>query len=236
MIRGSTCALLSALVLLSVGGCASPPRFAQDGNAAGKFQSWQDLRYANLVRQGTDYTCGAAALAILAKYYYGRDIPEPKITETIKNRYSDQEEWKKREALGLTLLDLKSGIEDLGFKAQGVKLTMEALEELRGPILVHLDKGDMRHFAVLRGIDADRVYLADPIAGNVRVPKFRFAEEWTGNALLVWIPGQALPAEYPLQVASKDGGLEDWSARRSLYTRAMSTVPWPPQLFKGSSR
>jgi ABC-type bacteriocin/lantibiotic exporter with double-glycine peptidase domain len=98
---------------------------------------------------------------------------------------------------------------------------------LRGPVIVHLDKGSMRHFSVLRGFDGDRVYLADPIGGNIRMPKFRFAEQWTGNALLVWIPELSLPADYPLQISAKDAGLENWSARRTLYKDPLPTVPWP---------
>jgi uncharacterized protein len=226
MIRRCSSVLMSMLLLLSVAACNTPPHLAQSGNTSKNFQSWQDLRFANVVKQGTDYTCGAAALAILAKYYYGHDVPEATITETIKARYSE-EKWAEREAMGLTLLDLKSGIEELGFKAQGVKLTMENLSDLRGPVIVHLDKGSMRHFSVLRGFDGDRVYLADPIGGNIRMPKYRFEQQWTGNALLVWTSGQSLPPVYPLQVSAKDTGLENWSARRALYKEPLATVPWP---------
>jgi predicted double-glycine peptidase len=223
--RSTIRALLAACALMSVGACAAPrwADEAQSSTSAHKFQSWQDLRYANVVRQGTDFTCGAAALATLARHFYGRSIEEAQITDVIKRHYTP-EAWGEREAMGLSLLDLQQGIENFGFKAQGMKLGMDDLDNLQGPILVHLDKGEMRHFAVLRGVDAERVYLADPIGGNVRMPRFRFQQQWTGNALLVWLPDQALPQDSGLKVAAKDAGLEEWSSRRMLYAEAPPTV------------
>ena len=34
------------------------------------------------------------------------------------------------------------------------------------------------HFAVLRGVQDDRVYLADPSRGNVRMPAYAFLDMW----------------------------------------------------------
>ena len=35
-----------------------------------------------------------------------------------------------------------------------------------------------KHFAVLKGVRGDRVYLADPSRGNIRMPAYRFLEAW----------------------------------------------------------
>lgn len=207
--------LPALLLLLAATACAAPPRTEP-------FQTWQDRRFANVVRQETDFTCGAAALAILSQYYFGRPIAEADFTGAIKTRYSAAD-WTQREGEGLSLADLKAGAEHFGLKAQGVKLTLDALPNLRGPVIVHLDKSDFKHFAVLRGFDGERVHLADPIGGNVRMPLFRFARQWTGYALLVWTPDQPLPTDYALQLAEKDTRTaEAFSAGKSL------ALAWPP--------
>ena len=39
-----------------------------------------------------------------------------------------------------------------------------------------------RHFAVFKGVRGDRVYLADPSLGNVRMPLYRFLDMWANEA------------------------------------------------------
>src|SRR3546814_18247994 len=39
-------------------------------------KSWKDLKFTNLVRQQTDFSCGAAALATIFHYAYGRATTE----------------------------------------------------------------------------------------------------------------------------------------------------------------
>jgi predicted double-glycine peptidase len=217
------------MMMLALAGCAAPPRLAGDFREPDKFRTWQELQFANVVRQQTDFTCGAAALSILSKYFIGHDIEESEIAEAIKASYSE-EEWERREGNGLTLLDIKQAAEKFGLRAEGMKLTMDAMLKLRGPVIVHLDKGELMHFSVLRGTSGDRVYLADPITGNMRMPMFRFAEQWTGYALMVWDPDHPLLTDYPLQLSMKDSGTEVLGARRSLYITpypANNVVPPP---------
>ncbi|MFO1127918.1 MAG: C39 family peptidase [Rhodospirillales bacterium] len=181
------------------------------------FRSWQDLHYAGIVRQQTDFTCGAASLSTLSEYYLGRSVAEAQFTKTMRQRYS-KEAWREKEKDGLSLLDMKLAAEDLGFAAEGVKMTMDDLGDLQGPIILHLDKGYVQHFTVLRGIRGDRAYLSDPILGNVRMPLFRLADQWTGYALAVWIDGEALPVDHRLLINAADLTHENAAARRFLYT------------------
>lgn len=208
--------LILPLLLMAVAGCGGPA--ASGGDAMPPFQSWQARRYNDVVRQQTDFTCGAASLSTISTHYYGRPIKEDEFTKTIRARHSE-EAWQRREQEGLSLLDMKLAAETLGFQAEGLKMTLTDARTLAGPVVVHLDKGYMKHFAVLRAIEGDRAYIADPILGNVRVPLWRFTRQWTGYALAIWIEGQDLPLphQHKLVVDAADLTHETPAARRALY-------------------
>jgi predicted double-glycine peptidase len=160
-------------------------------------RSWREMRDRNVVRQQLDYSCGAAALATLMRYYFGDDVTETGILADIL-RAMTPEEVLDREANGLSLLDLRLQAERMGYQAVGVQLTLATLSRLTGPVIVHLEGDDYRHFAVLKGVRADRIYLADPSLGNVRRSVDRFAKEWSGVALVLGKQGFGLPQKHPL--------------------------------------
>jgi predicted double-glycine peptidase len=172
--------------------CASqrPPAVASTG-------SWRELRDRNVARQQLDYSCGAAALATLLRYYFGDDVTEERILGDILGSMTAQEVLE-REANGLSLLDLRQQAERMGYQAVGVQLTLAALPKLTGPVIVHLEGDDYRHFAVFKGVRGDRIYLADPSLGNVRRSVDRFAKEWSGVALVLGKQGFGLPQTHAL--------------------------------------
>jgi uncharacterized protein len=160
-------------------------------------------------------------LSIIAQHYYGKPVLEPQFTEAIRSNYT-AEEWKDKIKNGLSLLDMKRAAEKFGFSAEGLKLTVDQLRQLNGPVVIHLDKGFIQHFAVFKGIEGDRVYLADPIFGNSRVPLYRFLHDWTGYALAIWIEGQDLPADNKLAVSPRSIPNEWEAARDALYARPLT--------------
>jgi predicted double-glycine peptidase len=181
--------------------------------------SWRGLRDRNLVRQQFDYSCGAAALATLIRYYFGDNVSEEGILADIL-RSMTAEEVRDREVNGLSLLDLRLQAERMGYQAVGVRLNLATLPKLTGPVIVHLERDDYRHFAVLKGVREDRIYLADPSLGNVRRPVDRFAQEWSGIALVLGKQGFGLPQRHPL--APEDQHVvpnEVLAARKSIFTR-----------------
>lgn len=181
--------------------------------------SWRELRDRNLVRQQLDYSCGAAALATLIRYYFGDEVSEDRILAGILGSMT-AEEVLDREANGLSLLDLRLQAERMGYQAVGVQLNLAALSRLAGPVIVHLEGDDYRHFAVLKGVREDRIFLADPSLGNVRRSVDRFAKEWSGIALVLGKQGFGLPQKHPL--ALEDQHLvpnEVLAARRALLGR-----------------
>jgi predicted double-glycine peptidase len=187
------------------------------------FANWQAQRFHNATKQRTDFTCGAASLSMIAQHYYGKSVLEPQFTDTIRKTYS-VEQWKEKIKNGLSLLDMKRAAEKFGFSAEGLRLTIDQLRQLNGPVVVHLDKGFIQHFAVFKGIQGNRVYLADPIFGNSRVPLYRFLHDWTGYALAIWIEGQGLPAENQLAVSPRDTAIEWEAARDALYARPLTNA------------
>jgi predicted double-glycine peptidase len=217
-----------SLILFTLQGCA--PRVGQTplsvipirtGNLSGAtpIRSWKELRDRNVVLQRFDYSCGAGALATLMRYYFDDRVSEEEILVGILGPMN-QKEIRDRETNGLSLLDLKNYSERRGYQAVGVKLKYAGLPELKGPVLIHLERKDYRHFAVLKGVRGDRVYLADPSLGNVRLSIDRFAKEWTGIALVLGKQGFGLPWKYPLALDDQElAPNEMLNARESLFNR-----------------
>ncbi len=181
--------------------------------------SWKELRDRNVVIQRFDYSCGSGALATLLRYYFGDKVSEEELLLSILGRMTE-EEVKDREKNGLSLLDLKRCAEQRGYQAVGVRLNYASLPKLKGPVLIHLEREDYKHFAVLKGARGDRIYLADPSRGNIRMSVDRFAKEWSGIALVLGKSGFGLPQKYPLAIDDQEPVQNELlDARRSLYTR-----------------
>ncbi len=140
-------------------------------------KSLKDLRDQNVVKQGFDYSCGAAAMATLLTYGIGDPTTEAEVLSSVMKALSkDQEALRKKE--GLSLLDLQQVAQTKGHKALGFRLTPEYLGKLSGPVIVFIKPRGYEHFAVLKGLRSDRVYLADPSLGNTRMPLYQFLDMW----------------------------------------------------------
>jgi len=147
-----------------------------------RLMSWKDIRDRNVVMQRFDYSCGAAAMATLMHYYFGDQVTEADVlTDMIQHLKPGQLEKIEKE--GFSLLDLKNFADRRGYQAVGVQINITALPRLKGPVLVYLELVDTKHFAILRGVREDRVFLADPSRGNLRMRVDRFAEEWPPASL-----------------------------------------------------
>lgn len=182
-------------------------------------KTWKAVREQHVVMQQFDYSCGAAAMATLMQYYFGDKVTEREILLDIVD-HLNKTDFASRKAEGLSLLDLKAFAERRGYQAAGVKLNLTALPQLRGPVLVYLEPPDNRHFAIFRGVREDRVFLADPSRGNLRMRVADFANEWPGIALVLGKAGFGAPSEYPLAI-DEEAPLrpELQAARRALYRR-----------------
>lgn len=138
---------------------------------------------------------------------------------------------------GFSLLDLQRVAQKRGYKAQAFRLQASDLPKLNGPAIVFIEPDGYKHFAVLRGVRADRVFMADPSRGNVRMPAYQFLQAWQGGdgtGIIFVVEPQAdtqaksaMPLSLGPDLAAQP---EILSARELLAIRAAS-VP-PPQTYR----
>lgn len=146
-------------------------------------ESMAEQRFRHLVRQQTDYSCGAASLATLLKYAYHLEADEAMVIEGML-RNADEELVAQR---GFSLLDIKRYVESLGMRGRGYRVDEDRLRSLRVPGIVLMDVRGFRHFVVLKQVIGDRVEVGDPILGNRSVPIDEFLESWPSRAVFVVI-------------------------------------------------
>ncbi len=139
--------------------------------------SMRDLRDQNLVKQRFDFSCGAAALATILHYGFGEEVTERQVLVELFGLLSADEETVVRNE-GFSLLHLQRVAQARGYRAQGFRLAPDQLAVLGGPVIVYIEPRGYQHFAVLRGVRGDRVYLADPSRGNIRMPMYKFLGDW----------------------------------------------------------
>jgi len=157
-----------------------------------KVVSMKGRKFQNLVRQETDFSCGAAALATILKYAYRIDVNEGDVLEGMF-AVSDIEIVQRQ---GFSLLDIKNYIHGVGMRGRGYKVTVDALEKIRVPTIVLLDLKGYKHFVVLKKTDKDLVYIADPALGNKVVKKEDFKEQW--NGIVFAVIGNGIDRSSPL--------------------------------------
>ena len=191
------------LTLLLVSVCQPAELEAGPSSTSVARHSLKDLRDKYVVKQRLDYSCGAAALATLLRYYFDEPTSEAEILRLLVARLSVDEQ-RLRETRGFSLLDLKFAAEALGYQAAGFKLTVDDLAKLAAPVIVFIQPLDYKHFAVLRGVAGGRVFLADPARGNVRMTIGRFLTEWGGIVFVLGKPGEEAIRTHRLSVPRAD--------------------------------
>ncbi len=187
-------AVFLAMSLLGADQAAPPPAAIRsapvrdpDHFIRGYVMSWKDLRNQYVVMQQRDYSCGAAALATLLRYYWGDNVDELAVLTEIEKMLT-KDELKDRVQNGLSITDLRRVAVRMGYQATIGTLKLEQIKEAKIPVIVAIKPNDLNHFVVIRGFYGDWVYLADPIRGKIRIPTVKFADQWIENALLVVAP------------------------------------------------
>jgi predicted double-glycine peptidase len=148
-----------------------------------KVESMQERRYRNVVRQHTDYSCGAAALATILRHAYHLQTDEATVIEGMMG-VSDPALVAER---GFSLLDIKRYVESLGMRGRGYRIDETRLRTLRVPGLVLMDVRGFRHFVVLKQVRDGVVEVADPILGNRSLALPEFLAAWPSRAVFVVI-------------------------------------------------
>lgn len=145
-------------------------------------RSMKEIRHQNIEAQSLDYSCGPASLATLLSYYFGDKVTEVDVLEMLLTT-CDIEKVKAKK--GFSLLDLKKFAQARGYEVVGYKMDLEFLVELDKPVLIPVSIKDYSHFVIFRGLQGDRVFIADPVLGNMTMRYEKFEKIWEGGIGLV---------------------------------------------------
>lgn len=160
-------------------------------------KSWKELRREGVILQELDYSCGAAAMSTLLTHHFRDPVNEGEVIGFIFIHGQTPEEGLKKyfQRQGFSLLDLKRFAEFRGYKVAGYREMdfsdlLEFLEKDRLPVLVPINTFGYSHFVIVRGIEGNRVYLADPAFGKTTMTIARFASVWVDGIGLIVHRGQ----------------------------------------------
>jgi hypothetical protein len=203
------------------GGCPDSQVVVNSGAARIEFRvtSLRARRDAGVVKQRYDYSCGSASLATLLTYGLNDPVDEDALLRALIEPLSP-DELTTLTKKGMSLFDLQRLAQKRGHKAQGFRIHRSQLARLSRPVIVFIKPNGYEHFAVLKGLQGDRMRLADPSLGNVRMPLYRFLDMWadeSGHGVIFAVERAAgdWPERYALQLAGvADPPLEVLSAER----------------------
>ncbi|WP_327437903.1 C39 family peptidase [Pseudomonas donghuensis] len=139
-------------------------------------QSVRERKFADLVQQKTDFSCGAAALATILRQAYWLDVNEEQIIEGML-AHSDHDLVRVQ---GFSMLDMKRYVESLGMRARGYRVEVDTLASIRIPVVVLLDIRGYKHFVVMQKVHNGWVYIGDPVLGHKRYKIDDFVKGWNG--------------------------------------------------------
>lgn len=157
-------------------------------------ESWKERKTRHVVMQKRDYSCGAAALATLVRYYWGHNVSEETVLNVIEKMLT-REELEERSTEGLTMTDIREAAVKMGYQATVGEVTLAQLSESKIPVILVLKLNEINHFVVCRDIIGDCVFLADPIRGNTRISLAALKRAWVKNAILVVAPEGATSSQ-----------------------------------------
>lgn len=147
--------------------------------------SMRERRFANLVQQKTDFSCGAAAMATLLNEAYGRNFSEEDVIRGMLAGADPQQV----QAMGFSMLDMKRYAQELGLRARGYRLQPQQLVEVKIPSIVLMDIRGYRHFVVMQTSNDGWVYIGDPVLGHKKMTLEEFAQGWNGIIFALIGPG-----------------------------------------------
>lgn len=122
------------------------------------------------IAQQDESDCGAASLAMVARYF-GIRIPVERLRRLAQTGYA-----------GVSLYFLSATAAQIGFRPQATRTTLAQLTKVRLPAIAHWEN---RHYLVLYRMDekADEFVIGDPARGLLKLTRQQFENGWTGRLL-----------------------------------------------------
>ncbi|RNC66678.1 MAG: peptidase C39 [Desulfuromonadales bacterium] len=146
-----------------------------------KVKSIKELRFRNVVKQLSDFSCGSAALATLLTYHYEDAVSE----QDVFNEMFDAGNQDRIQREGFSLLDIKNYLVRRGYQADGYKTKLDKLTGIGLPAIVLINHNGYRHFVVVKGVNEKEVLLGDPALGARTISRAEFEPMWNGILFLV---------------------------------------------------
>ena len=130
-----------------------------------------------------DYSCGSAALStLISGVFIDSSINEQQIIDEIfKLKEHDTEQN------GYTATEISEASKKLGYYAEWRKISPENLVKIKQPVLLLIGlNSDFPHYVVLKGIENNEAFLADPIRGNIRISYTDIINEGISEQIPKW--------------------------------------------------
>lgn len=121
--------------------------------------------------QADSKDCGPTCLKIIAKHY-GKIL-----------KIQDLRNYSETNRDGSNLLMLSDAAEKIGFRTVGAKLSLEKLQEVPLPCILHWNK---IHYVVLYAVKSrkskiEKLFISDPAIGLIEYTTEEFLKFWIGN-------------------------------------------------------
>jgi predicted double-glycine peptidase len=165
--------------------------------------SWRDIPFRTVVRQQYDYSCGSAAVATLLRFHYGMQVSEREVFTAMFDR-GDQPRIRE---VGFSMLDMRTYLEQRGFRADGLRLSLDRLANLNVPAIALITPGNYRHFVVVKGVTDTHVLVGDPTFGLQTYTRADFEAVWNGVVLAI----RQTPDGMEAPIYNADNEWQPWS-------------------------
>ncbi|SLM29137.1 putative Leukotoxin translocation ATP-binding protein LktB [Desulfamplus magnetovallimortis] len=132
-------------------------------------KKYHGLRFP-FVRQHDEMGCGPACLVMISRFY-GKKFSLARISEL---SHADNS--------GVTLSNLASAAEHLGFLTRGIKIKFDGLLDIKLPCVIHWQG---YHYCVVYKVSKKYVWVADPAMGLRKYHREYFSDNWNGITLII---------------------------------------------------
>lgn len=196
--------------------------------------TFKELKQRRVISQRYDFSCGAAALATILQHYYNLPVTEESIVAYIIHiRGPEKAARRYKEKKGFSLLDLKQAAASAGFRCLGYRdLELTDLVAFNAPVIVPIRTREYDHFVVFRGLRADRVYLSDPVAGNITMKASNFVAAWRDGVGMVLQSKRGLqPAAWQPDKSTQGFYVSQDQVRALAQQSGLGFVPKGPREF-----
>ena len=177
--------LLLAAIAAALPGCAArtktaDPLFLSTSGSLNDYRvpvaSMLARKFNTVVRQQYDFSCGSAALATLLLYHY--DLPRSE-ADVFTGMWREGDQPRIRQ-VGFSLLDMKRYLAENKLRADGYRVSLDAIARRGLPGIALITVKGYRHFVVVKGVGGGRVLIGDPSLGLRSLPVSEFQSIWNG--------------------------------------------------------